>query len=282
MTFKTALILLVSAWPAMVWSQTANGLKERAKPYLATALAAGDAFVTVSSASGMPNLSPDALVTAFGSNLAPATAPATPPYPMSLGGISVQVVDSTGVMRMAQLLYVSPSQINYLLPAGTAKGMTTVNIVDATGSMKTASAPTQTVAPALFTANENGMGVAAATAYRTVIPTNITSPVEVFQCGTAPDSCVSVPINPGVDAPVTITFYATGLRGRSSDSAVTLTIGGQSIPIRSITAQDDTSAGAGVDLVTIGLPLSLRGAGEVDVVLQVDGAFSNAAKINIQ
>ena len=67
----------------------------------------------------------------------------------------------------------------------------------------------QSVAPALFTANGNGQGVVAANAYATAIPTTMTAPVMVFQCGAAPGSCVTVPIDPGLDRPVTITLYAT-------------------------------------------------------------------------
>jgi uncharacterized protein (TIGR03437 family) len=194
----------------------------------------------------------------------------------------LQVVDSTGASRQAELLYVSPTQINYLIPTDTTKGAATVNIVNGTGNVLSGTGMIQTVAPALFTANGNGTGVVAATAYRRVIPTNVTSPVAVYQCIDQPGSCVSVPINPGVDAPVTITFYATGLRGRSSEGAVTLTIAGQTVPIRSISQSNDTDPSAGVDLVVIDLPLSLRGSGETDVVLAVDGATSNTGRINIQ
>jgi uncharacterized protein (TIGR03437 family) len=262
--------------------QSSTQFRDRAQPYLTAALAAGSAFVNVSSASAMPNIAPDSLATALGSSLAASTETGTAPYPTSLGGISLQVVDGNGVVRLAQLLYVSPTQINYLIPADTPTGLATTNIINGTGSILSSTAQIQTVAPALFTANGDGKGVVAATAFRTAIPTTMTFPVPVFQCGSAPGSCVAVPIDPGLDRPVTIDFYATGLRRRSSDSAVTLTINGQAVPIRSITSPDDTTASAGVDIVEVGLSLSLRGSGEVDVVLAVDGASSNVARINIQ
>jgi len=49
-------------------------------PYLESAQAAGDAFVNVSSASGMPNISADSRVTAIGANLAQRTEASGPPY----------------------------------------------------------------------------------------------------------------------------------------------------------------------------------------------------------
>jgi uncharacterized protein (TIGR03437 family) len=54
------------------------------------------------------------------------------------------------------------------------------------------------------------------------------------------------------------------------------------VPIRSITSSDEASALAGIDQVTFGLPLTLRGAGEVDVFLTVDGVESNHGRINIR
>jgi len=256
-------------------------LQDRAQPYLAAAKAAGNDFVSVSSASGMPNLAPGSLATAFGSNLAPQTI-GTAPYPTGLGGISLQVVDSTGAVRLPPLLYVSRTQINYAVPAATPVGTAIMNIAKGTGNIPSGTAQIQTVAPALFTANANGQGVVAATAYRTVIPTNIATPIPVYLCLDKPGSCESVPIALGVDTPVFVTFYATGLRGRSSDSAVSVTFGGQTTPAKSIASFDETAGLAGIDQVALGVSLALRGDREVDVVLAVDGKTSNTARINIQ
>jgi len=282
--------LVLAAMFAPLWAVAADkqpgqthrpGLRERAKPYLEAAQAAGNAFVSVSSASGLPNLAADSLATVFGSSLAQTTETGAAPYPTSLGSISLQVVDKNGVLRLAQLLYVSPSQINYLIPAGTAPGLTTTNIVDAAGNILSSTAQIQSVSPGLFTANGNGQGVVSATAYR-LVDLVISAPVIVYQCLDVPGTCLSVPINLGVDSPVSVTFYTTGLRGRSSDAAVSVSIGGQSVAVRSITSGDDSSVAAGLDAILVGLPLSLRGSGEVDVVISVDGTSSNHGTINIQ
>jgi uncharacterized protein (TIGR03437 family) len=266
-----------------VLSAATPALQDRAKPYLDAARAAGMDFVSVNAASGMPNLAADSLATALGSNLAPGVNTATaPPYSTILGEISVQVVDCTGIGRLAQLLYVSSSQINYLIPAGTATGLATVTISNQTGKVLSSQSIIQPVAPGLFTANADGQGVVAATAYHTIAPSSLAFPVPVFQCGSTPGSCVSVPLQLGVDTPLFVTFYTTGLRGRSSDAGLTVTIGGQQVQVRSISAQDDSGSLAGVDLVLVGIPLSLRGNGEVDVLLSVDGRTSNTGRISIQ
>src|SRR5579863_5018243 len=88
-----ALIALILGPQIMLAAQTTT-FRERAKPYLASALDAGQSFVVVSAASAMPNVAPDSLASVLGQNLAAQTATGTAPYPTSLGGISLQVVDS--------------------------------------------------------------------------------------------------------------------------------------------------------------------------------------------
>src|ERR1017187_7356480 len=72
-------------------------------------------------------VAPDSLATIFGSNLAQGTASATldanGQLPTVLASTSVEV---NGVA--AQLVYVSPTQINLVVPSGTASGSATVLI----------------------------------------------------------------------------------------------------------------------------------------------------------
>jgi uncharacterized protein (TIGR03437 family) len=140
----------------------------------------------------------------------------------------------------------------------------------------------QPLAPALFTANGDGQGVVAATAYRAVASTALATPTAVFECGNAPGSCVGVPIDVGLYAPVTVMAYATGVLGRSDNAAVTVTIGSTAVPLSSTTSFDSSSPMAGINLVTFELPLGLRGSGTVDIFLTVDGMPSNHAQIAIQ
>jgi len=80
----------------------------------------------VSSASLTAPLAPESFGSIFGSELARGTARADPLWaPTLLGEINLQVRDSSGVERSAPLLYVSPSQINFEVPGGTAPGLFT-------------------------------------------------------------------------------------------------------------------------------------------------------------
>ena len=134
----------------------------------------------------------------------------------------------------------------------------------------------QPVAPALFVIND--MDIAAATAIRVVIPTSLQSPVTVFQCVDTPGSCRLIAIDPGIDAPVYLSFYGTGISHRSSLANVAVTIGGVSLPAMYAGSQGQFP---GLDQVNVPLPLSLRDAGIVNVTVTVDGVTSNAVKIEI-
>jgi uncharacterized protein (TIGR03437 family) len=236
------------------------------------------AFRNVSDASGSVALAPGAVAAAVGSNLATQEVKtADVPLLTELGGVSIQVIDSAGTARLAGLYFVSPGQINYVVPDGTVPGTAQVNILNA-GMPTGMSAPAQiqAVAPALFSANGDGKGVAAATAIRIVIPTNIASQVTVFQCGNQPGSCNGVPIDPGIDAPVYLSFYGSGIRGAKK---VSVTIGGMDVPVLYAGPQP---AYPGLDQVNVPLVLALRGQGLVDVVVTADEVASNAVEINVQ
>jgi len=89
--------------------------------------------ISVSAASfeGGP-VAPDSIVAGFplfGAVIASSTAAASSPaWPTTLGGASVTVKDSAGTTRTAQISYASPSQINYVVPSGTATGAATLTV----------------------------------------------------------------------------------------------------------------------------------------------------------
>jgi len=91
----------------------------------------GDLTV-VSAASYAPNraLASETITAAFGANLSTQTAVAnSSPLPTELAGVFLKVRDSPGVERRAPLFFVSPGQINFLMPGGTASGTATLTVV---------------------------------------------------------------------------------------------------------------------------------------------------------
>jgi uncharacterized protein (TIGR03437 family) len=60
---------------------------------------------------------------------------------------------------------------------------------------------------------------------------------------------------------------------------VTVTINAVSVPVLFAGAQ---AGNVGLDQVDVAVPLSLRGTGETNLVLTVDGQAANAVRVNIQ
>ncbi|HKE04023.1 MAG TPA: hypothetical protein VKE91_08185, partial [Blastocatellia bacterium] len=73
-------------------------------------------------------------------------------------------------------------------------------------------------------------------------------------------------------------LYGTGMRRRSSLSAVSVSIGGVALAVDFLGAHPQL---VGVEQANVKMPQTLRGAGMVDVVITVDGHISNIAQINI-
>jgi len=243
----------------------------------ASGFAQTPAVTVTSAASNNPNLTAESLATATGEGLAPRTDFATSlPWPTSLAGVTVDIMDSGSVLRSAGLLFVSHNQVNFQIPPGTALGNAGVFIHNGNTTFSTIVAIVP-VAPALFSLGSSG--IAAAVAVRTTIPTNIQSVVPVFQCLDTPASCHLIPINVGVDSPVFVSFFGTGIRGRASLGNVVVKIGGVSAGAMYAGPQGQFP---GLDQVNVQLPLALHGAGMVDVTVTADGVTSNVVRIHVE
>jgi uncharacterized protein (TIGR03437 family) len=238
-----------------------------------------ESIVVQSAAAPVAVVAPDSLGSIFGANLASATQQAaSQPLPLSLGGVSLTVLDSAGTSASAPLLYVSPRQINFLMPPGLATGVATFTITDGGSSPLTAIGAVGQVAPTLFSMSGNGSGLAAATAIRVNAGNpNVQFPVTLFDCSSAP--CKALPIDVGLDTPAFLTLYGTGIRKRSSLDKVLVTINGISVPALYAGPQPNF---AGLDQINVPLTLNLRGSGVANVVLKVDQHQANTVTVDVQ
>jgi uncharacterized protein (TIGR03437 family) len=247
-------------------------------PYWMARLYGVEGSAVVEAASGRATVSPDSIASFYGSNLASGMDAAKSfPLPTTLAGVSIQVTDAAGASHSAPLIYASPTQINFEIPAGTALAQASFRVVNQNNSVVAMTeAAVQSVAPGLFTADSSGRGVAAALAVRHFLNGGSTA-TPIFRC--AHGTCASVPIDLGVDTPTALSLFGTGIRNRTSLGNVGVTINGIGVPAQYAGPQ---SQFPGLDQVNVGLPLNLRGSGETDLILTVDGQPANTVRVNIQ
>lgn len=236
----------------------------------------------------LTSLASDSIGSVFGSGMALATAAATgTPFPTILENVSVLVRDSVGTEKLAPLFYVSPTQINFQLPAGLAGGTGSVSVklynpnnpyipnpVVAGGMISIAN-----TSPGLFSVNQTGEGFAAATVQRVTANGGIIfNPIVQYDSNA--QKFISLPINvqSGTEQ-VYLNLYGTGIRGRSEIANVKATGDGIDVPVLYAGSQGTF---LGVDQVNVLLPSSLAGKKEVNVILTVDNQVSNPVKIFIQ
>jgi len=288
-----------------VWTATLNvtSLSQGSQSQLITATYSGDGNfgtstsapqpesvftndITVVNAAGYTssNLAPNSFATIYGTNLAYTTATATvSPLPTSLSNATVTVTDMNGTARLAPLLYVSLSQINLIIPANTAYGLATVTVNNSSNtggeSISTTILVTPT-APGMFSENMNGNGVAAGYLLTVHADGSQSAQVPLFQYNPNTSQYVPIPIswNVSTDQQYLI-LYGTGLRG-AAQGAVTATMNGISVPVIYSGAQPQFVA---EDQVNMGpIPMSLKGAGVVNIVITANGQASNTVTVDIQ
>jgi len=239
------------------------------------------AFASVSAASfAMGTVAAESILAGFGTNLAGTTAVAdTLPLPTAMGGVSVLIRDALGIERPAPLFFVSPTQINYQVPAGTAIGESSVTIKQGDNIVAAGKLQIATVAPGFFTADSSGRGVPVATVLRVKADgAQIYEPVAQYNAATFRYEPLPIDLGAETDQLFLVAF-GTGFRNRSALSAVTTTIGGATAEVSFAGAQGNL---VGVDQANIRIPRSLAGRGNVEVVLHVDDKAANTVALNIK
>ena len=223
-------------------------------------------MAVVSAAGGRTEIAPNGLASAYGQALGVVESQSPSGTPAAgLAGVIATMTDAAGATRPLALAYAGPSQVNFLVPAGTATGTATVHIGAVNGTVMVSAA-----APGLFSMGAST--TAAAGAIRVPNGQTTQTAVPVFDCGSG--TCSTVPIAIDNQSTVYVSLYGTGLRGAAS--SVTCTVGG--VPVL-VTYAGPQGAFPGLDQVNISIPAALRGRGEVDVVVSASGHASNAVRL---
>ncbi|MDX6529932.1 MAG: large repetitive protein [Blastocatellia bacterium] len=193
---------------------------------------------------------PDSIAVAIGGALANSTQQSqrlpNGTFPANVGGTTVTVNG-----RAAQIFFVSPGQVNFLLPPQTEIGTAEVSITNSENFTSHGTVPTLRSAPGVFTKNGDGSG-----------------PGVILNSGTLQDG----PFDPS-DGNLRLTIFTTGTRNASQNFVA---IGGRVINPESVSASPDLP---GLDEIHVLVPRDLRGAGTVDLFVQSDGRASNPVSV---
>jgi uncharacterized protein (TIGR03437 family) len=203
----------------------------------------------------------------FGSGLAAQTGD-----PLTV----VSVTDAQGNQNKASLYYVGTGQINFIVPAGVT-GPASVTVSNGFGSSAHFPINIGVISPGLFTLDP-AQTIPAAQMLILAADGSQTDQL-VASCSGTPLVCAPLPIPLKAGTQVFLILYGTGIRGRSGLSGVSVTLGGVAAPVLYAGPQGTYPA---LDQVNVGVPLSLAGAGAVDLKLTVDGTATNTVKVTFQ
>lgn len=223
--------------------------------------------VSVNAASYLGPLAPGSIAAAFGANMATRIESAQYlPLPFEIAGTRVRLIDSRGGEHAAPLFFVSPGQINYLVPEGMELGGGRV-IVTINGTQVSEGA-LQIVesSPAVFTSSFTGRG----------LPVALTTFDGASYDGVVNPDGSARPVSPGSAwRPNYLLLFGTGLRHSGN---LRIRIGGQELTPMYNGAQGSF---AGLDQVNVALPPNLPG-GLTDIVITSDNRSSNIVQLRIQ
>jgi uncharacterized protein (TIGR03437 family) len=214
-------------------------------------------------------LSADLIASAFGTGMATRIEiPQSLPLPLSLAGTTLTV---NGVA--APLFFVSPTQINFVVPSTVDLGAATIVVSSPLGVYSLGNVEIVATAPALFTADATGRGDAAALA--TIDGVNFQrQPFDVLVGG----------------RPNILVLFSTGIRRAPAADpnddngvaeSVNATIDGRPARVLYAGAQGSFS---GLDQINVEMPSALAGTGprRVEVVITVNNIAANRVTIQIK
>lgn len=223
-------------------------------------------LVTVNAASYAPRLAPGAIAAIFGTKLTErAQVAATIPLPTALEGVGVRLIDSQNAVHSAPLFFVSPGQINYLMPDQIALGEARIFVIRANELIAQGTLLITNSAPALFTFSSNGKG----------IPTALTTfDGEIFASVTDGKGAWRT-VEPSTDQHTNfLLLFGTGFRHAKK---LRVRLGEVELKPVYVGAQGVL---AGLDQINLALPLDLPG-GLVKLQIISDGNASNAVQLQL-
>ncbi|HMV46344.1 MAG TPA: hypothetical protein PLD20_29540 [Blastocatellia bacterium] len=239
-------------------------------------------LTAVSGANYQELLTGDQIVAAFGTNLAAITAVAALPLPTALGGRMVFIRDWNGIEQVVQLLFVSPTQINFIMPpTGELSGFRTLIVKNESNQVISVGVPRiNQISPGFFSANADGQGLASAVILR-VRADDSRQYEAISRFDETQRKFVPIPIDLGPESEfVVLALFGTGWRRTGAVSDVNMKIGGIDCPIDYVGDQPTIE---GLDQINVRLPRALIGRGDVTIEAQFRTGFqANPVQIRIK
>ena len=202
--------------------------------------------------SSVKAVAPDSIAVAQGSALAFTTQQsqrqADGTFPTTVGGTTVTVNG-----RRAQIFFVSPTQVNFLVPPATEIGTAEVIVTNSDGFQSRGNVPTLRAAPGVFTYSGDGLGE------------GVILNADTLQPG---------PFDPS-GGNLRLIIFSTGVRNAAQ---ISVTAGGRSLTFESVMPSPNMP---GMDEVHVLVPADLRGAGTVDLVVRADARDSNPVAVTL-
>ncbi len=207
-----------------------------------------------------------AMASAFGSHLATATQPA------ASGQVAID--DAKGAHWVATPFYVSPGQVNFVLPASAASGTASITVTAADGMKTAGTVEVASVSPGMFQLKA-GTALAAANVVR-VRADGSQANEPVYRVG-AGGEVQAEPIDLESSAEqVYLTLWGSGL---ARAHTVSVTVGG----LAAVVLYSGPSGTDGLDQLNVGpLPVALKGRGRANIIVAADGQTANPVQVSIR
>ena len=223
-------------------------------------------------------LAPELIFSIFLADMTDRTESAmTLPLPTELAGVSIRITDGSGTTRPCSFFFASPTQVNALIPAGTALGPATLTLIRSDGSEAAGKIVIEAVSPGIFTANGSGQGVPAALAVHVPQEGELTREF-TFEMDAETGSFVPAPLDLGPRGEqVILELFGTGLRG-ANQADVRVFVNGRVAQVLGLAAQGQFD---GLDQVNVAVPREVIGHGRVDILLMIGERQTNLFQIEV-
>jgi uncharacterized protein (TIGR03437 family) len=222
---------------------------------------------------GLPNapIARGSVFTTFGENLGPAKSPSLSfPLSSTLAGVSISVTQN-GVVTQAFPIFVSPTQINAVMPSTVAAGLATLRLTYQGNRSNAITIQIDDSAPGIFAISSGGYGPGIVQNY--VSAAN--QPINSLALPAAPGQVVTI-WGTGL-GPVTFPDNVAPTAGNVS-TPVSLTIGGQPATVE---YSGRTPCCSGIDQIVATVPKNAPLGCWVPVAINAGGVISNTATMAI-